>query len=258
MERSEFRAFGELLDNVYGLYGKEPTAGQKAVFFKALEGYPFGAVSAALSTHMQDAQRGRFAPLPADVVAQIDGMVEQHDGRPGAEEAWALVLRGQDEAETVVWTGEMAQAWDVARIVMPDEVGARMAFKEAYSRMTSEARRARLPAVWSVSLGHDPQRRQAAIGAAVIAGRLPASEMPPALPAPSAQPLLALEHAPSIPEGARAALRRLREKLARTQDAESLDAAEKARTQQLKDETDARVAARLAQAAPAAVAAQAA
>lgn len=251
MRDPEFNAFAAELKSVYAMYGKEPSLDQRGMFFRVLKAYPLEAVKLAFQAHMADPQRGRFAPLPADVVAQIEGMVEQ-DGRPGAEEAWALVLRGQDEAETIVWTGEMAQAWDVARIVMPDEVGARMAFKEAYSRLIGEARRARMPASWSVSLGHDPQRRHAAIGAAVIAGRLPASEMPPALPAPHAQPLLALEHAPSIPDDARAALRRLRESLARSTAEPSPDAAEKERTRRLKAEIEARVAERLA-AAPAAV-----
>ena len=42
----------------------------------------------------------------ADVVARLD------DGRPGPEQAWAMVPR--DEAQSVVWTEEMAQAYGAA------------------------------------------------------------------------------------------------------------------------------------------------
>jgi hypothetical protein len=244
MDKAEFPQFAALLDSIAGLMQKPaPEAKQAALFFKVVQELPLRAVEKALFAHMRDKDRGRFFPLPADVFAQIEGMVEEQDGRPGVEEAWALVLRGQDEAETIVWTVEMAEAWEVARVVLPDEVGARMAFKETYGRMSSEARRAHMPAVWSVSLGHDPQRRNAAIGAAVVAGRLPVSEMPLALPAPSAQPLLALEHATGIPDDARAALRRLRESLGRKAEAPSTDAAEKARTDELKAQAAALVAA---------------
>lgn len=247
MRDTDFKAFAAELDTVFSLYGKQPSADQKGMFFGALKPFPLEGVKLALQAHMRDPQRGRFAPLPADVVAQIEGMVEQ-DGRPGVEEAWALCLRGQDEAETIVWTGEMAEAWETARVVLPDEVGARMAFKETYGRLVAAARCQRLPAAWTVSLGHDPQRRALAVTQAVTAGRLPQSAMGdlPALPAPRDNTLLALEYVPSIPDKARAALRRLRERLSFRQDAETVDAAEKRRTDALKAQAAEMVAVRLA------------
>lgn len=243
MRNTEFDAFAAELKSVFSMYGKEPSLDQRGMFFKVLKAYPLEGVKLALQAHMADPQRGRFAPLPADVVAQIEGMVEQ-DGRPGVEEAWAMVLRGQDEAETIVWTGEMAEAWETARVVLPDEVGARMAFKESYARLVDAARRQRMPASWSVSLGHDPQRRALAVTQAVTAGRLPHSAMAdvPALPAPRDNTLLALEYAQGIPDDARASLRRLRERLSCRQDAETVDAAEKRRTDALKAQAAAKVA----------------
>lgn len=235
MRDCDFVPFSREIDDAFGLYGKAPTAGQKAMFFGALKAYPLEAVKLGLQAHFRDPQRGRFAPLPADVIAQIEGLVEC-DGRPGPEEAWAMVLRGQDEAETIVWTQEMAQAWAIAKPVLQagDEVGARMAFREAYGRLTDEARRLRMPAAWSASLGHDPQRRDVAIAAAVQAGRLPASELP-ALPAPAGVPLLALEGVPGIPDDAREALLRLRASLTSQSTAPSLDALQRKRTQRLKE-----------------------
>lgn len=250
MRDEQFKEFAADLEAVFKLYGKEPTADQKGLFFRVLRAFPLVAVKRGLESHMADPHRGRFAPLPADVVAQIESLIEQQDGRPGAEEAWALCLRCQDEAETIVWTAEMAQAWEVARAVLPDEIGARMAFKEAYGRMTDEARRERQPAKWSVSLGHDPQRRSVAISAAVDAGRLPPSEMPLALPAPQ-RGLMLLQYVgelaarPDAPDECRARLLEIRDRLAKQAEVPSEDADAKARTQQLKDRIAAAVAARL-------------
>ena len=244
---ADFDAFAALMDDAATLLGK-PALGDRQIglYFAALADKPMDAVRAAVLAHMRDPQRGRFMPVPADVIAQIDGMVEQQDGRPGAEEAWALALRGQDEADTIVWTAEMSQAWAVARVVLPDEVGARMAFKETYARLVAENRRARLPAVWTVSLGHDPQRRDAAIGAAVSAGRLPASEMPVALPEPRSDLTLLqyvgeLAARPDAPADCRARLLEIRERLASQGEVFSEDAFEKERTQQLKEQAAARV-----------------
>ena len=42
--------------------------------------------------------------------------IEEQDGRPGADEAWAIALGALDEADTVVWTDEMAEAFAIARV----------------------------------------------------------------------------------------------------------------------------------------------
>lgn len=96
--------------------------------------------------------------------------------RPSGDEAWAIAIRAADEAETVVWTEEIAEAW---RICLPvfrsgDEIGARMAFRSAYERITADARVVGTPARWIVSEGHDADRRIAAIQQAQTAGLLPA------------------------------------------------------------------------------------
>lgn len=96
--------------------------------------------------------------------------------RPSADEAWAIALRASDEAETVVWTEEIAQAWGVCLPVVEsgDEVGARMAFRAAYERITADAKVAGVPAKWIVSQGHDADKRAIAIERARVAGLLPA------------------------------------------------------------------------------------
>lgn len=102
----------------------------------------------------------------AEIIARID------DGRPGAEEAWAVLPF--DEATSVVWTQEMSTAFWIAQplIDQGEKVAARMAFKEAYLRLVAEAREQRTPAQWSVSLGHDKAGRQPILAAAVEKGRI--------------------------------------------------------------------------------------
>ena len=80
----------------------------------------------------------------------------------------------QDEAGSTVWTDEMAAACGVARHLLAegDRIGARMAFKEAYSRLVAQARDDGKPVRWSPSLGHDPGGREAVLQEAVRLGRL--------------------------------------------------------------------------------------
>ena len=186
MRESDAGPFVALLRDVFGLYptAKPLTEGQVAMFFRSCAAYSLEHVRAALDAHVRDPQRGRFPPVPADVIAQLQAAAED-DGRPGPEEAWAIARRATDEAATVVWTVEMSQAWAVALPLLGsrDDVGARMAFREAYQRLVAEARDAGTPPRWSASLGWDEQQRAQAIGQAVQLGYLPREELL-ALPAP--------------------------------------------------------------------------
>lgn len=212
MVEADVTPFVAMLRDVYGLYpaAKPLNDGQAAMFFRAVSAHSLAAVQQAFDAHVKDPQRGRFPPLPADVIAQIDGRAAD-DGRPGADEAWATALQARDEAASVVWTGETAQAWDVARHVLEigDEVGARMAFRDAYNRLVDEARRQRRPIDWRASLGFDPTGRAAAIEAAQVAGLL--SHAPTlALPVPDNATALFGAMPPHIRERLTALANRLR------------------------------------------------
>lgn len=214
MRECDFRAFAALLDDVAALLPPPqplgPTA--RAMFFRALAAHPLEAVQAALDAHVKDPQRGRWFPKPADLIAQLQGLASD-DGRPGAEEAWSMALVAADEDATVVWTDEMAQAWGRAQPVfaLGDRIGARMAFREAYERLTTEARAERRPVRWTASEGHDPRQRAQAIAAAVADGRLPQSEHL-ALPAPAnAMPLLLIGGTEMQSQAEREGRQRLRE-----------------------------------------------
>lgn len=186
-------------------------------WFRVLARFPLEAVRYGLDAHMADPVAGRFSPSPADVVGKIEARLAK-DGRPGAEEAWALAVQAADEQATVVWTAEMAEAFAVARLILQggDDVGARMAFREVYVRLVDAARAARLPAAWSVSEGHDLQRRALAVRSAVAQGRLaaPQAESLLSLPAPRADTLaIGQAEAGGMPQAVREALLALKYRL---------------------------------------------
>lgn len=191
MRESDYGEFAALLDGVCSLLSRGqhiPSAIHAAMWFRSLAAHDLGAVRAAFDAHVRDPQRGRFVPVPADILAQLAGAAAD-DGRPGPDEAWAIAVAGVDESATIVWTDEIAEAWGAARPIMAlgDEVGARMAFLEVYARLLRAARDAGAPVRWSASLGHDPVARDSAIAEAARLGRI--AERPAgagALPAPRA------------------------------------------------------------------------
>lgn len=213
MEDKDLKAFSSMLDAASELLssgGYKPNGTSTAIFFNALRTHSIEVVRDAFMAHCQDPQRGRFVPKPADIIHQIEGAAE-NDGRPGAEEAWSMCLPAADEARTVVWTAEMAEAWGLARVVLDagDEVGARMTFRETYSRLIASARKQRRPVEWSATLGHDEAMRADALRDAVSAGRLPLT----ALPAPSGPVagLIELVQRPrGVPEHVKAKVQALR------------------------------------------------
>lgn len=185
MHEHEFDSFCALIDGAYEMHGKTVTPKAKALFFAAMRRYSLQVVQQALSAHLVDKVSGKFPPVPAHLVAQIEGMTPG-DGRPGAEEAWALVLPALDEQETVVWTEEMQAAFELCRPVLErgDEIGARMAFKEAYSRMVVDAGRNNRPVKWQLSPGRNAAKRAQVIEQAAAVGRLPAPQTSLLLPTP--------------------------------------------------------------------------
>jgi len=209
MKATEVDEFVAMLTEVQQLYGKAPTAQQCEMWTRIMARHPLDAIRAAFDAHASDTTRGRFAPLPADILAQIEAAAHA-DGRPGAEEAWALALRAADERSTVVWTAEAAQAWGIAQPVMQvgDEVGARMAFREAYARLIAEARAKREPVRWSASLGHDQAQQDDALRIAVEAGKLPAVYLP--APRGPVAGLLELSQQRGCPEHVRQRLEAIR------------------------------------------------
>jgi bacterioferritin-associated ferredoxin len=130
--------------------------------------YPHFHVLGAL-TRCRRELRGRMTL--ADVIERLD------DGRPGPQEAWAIVAPTfANEGPTVVWTDEMAEAMGVAQ-KCGDVVAARMAFLESYRTLCQRSRDAGAPAHWTPSLGWDKNGRDGPLLDAVAAGKLPAAHI---------------------------------------------------------------------------------
>lgn len=123
-------------------------------------------------------------PLTAGAVFE---RLAEDDGRPSGDEAWAIALQSSDEAETVVWNGEIQKAMAAARPILEagDKIGARMAFREAYERIVRVNRESGIAPVWEASLGWDKERRALAIESAHNLGLLSAPQVAGLLPAPS-------------------------------------------------------------------------
>ena len=159
------------------------------VFVSDLSAYPEHQVIGALVRCRKEC-RGLLTV--SDVVSRLD------DGRPGVEEAWAMLPK--TEADSAVWTTEASQAFGVAVQLLDagDVIAARMAFKETYLRLVSQARDAGMPVEWHVSLGHDQRGREGVLARAVELGRISherAQTFAPSLPAPDKRVLKMLERA---------------------------------------------------------------
>jgi hypothetical protein len=171
MNKTDFKIFCSTwaFSQEIGVNGKELSDKAMCRVFEMLMPYPLSAVLKAFDTHNKT---NRFAPTPADLIEILESHKPRH---LGANEAWSLALKSMDEFETVVLTDEIMNARAIAWNIYADgdEIGARMAFREAYER---EIKNAGTP-TWKVSLGFDTQRREEAIRQAVDKNLLPKSEL---------------------------------------------------------------------------------
>lgn len=183
------------------LTGREFSEVAVRVMAQDLAAYPVPAVLEALARCRAEVS----APLTlAHVMARLT------DGRPGADEAWGIALDSLDERHTVITTPEIIEALAKARPVLDvgDEVGARMAFKEAYARIVAQARAEGRAVAWQASLGWDVDLRVAALREGVRAGRLAAPKAVAMLPRPPK--VGGKDEPPATPED----IQRMREALA--------------------------------------------
>lgn len=179
METADKPQFMQLLTQTMGAYSKPlPEPALLKSWWDVLAPYPLRVVAAAMAVYCDE--EDRFEPKPVAIAKRCKLM----DGRPSDDEAWAIALLSREEADTVVWTSETAEAFAICAPVLGvgDEVGARMAFKDAYNRLVTAARISGKPAKWAASLGWDMGKREAAIASAVSAGLLPAPSARALLP----------------------------------------------------------------------------
>jgi len=121
---------------------------------KGLERFPDGAVRRSTANHIMT---NNFKPQLANIVLGCHAM--QDSLWLGAEEAWALVPKS--EQETALLTKEISEALAIAQPLIDekDKIGARMAFKDAYSRLTEKSKALGRKPEYFVSLGLDQVSR---------------------------------------------------------------------------------------------------
>jgi hypothetical protein len=100
---------------------------------------------------------------------------DSNDGRPGPEEAWARMPKGERmEEDSIVWCEEERTAYGACRSLLfdGDLIGARMAFKERYQKELTEARIQRRAVQWTMSVGYDVEHRLTTLARAVQEKRM--------------------------------------------------------------------------------------
>lgn len=143
----------------------------------ALSKFPAGSVKRSAESYVLSSKyRPQLADIVNGCIAQLAG------GWLGADEAWALMPKS--ESESAMLTEEIAQAMAAAAPLLEvgDRVAARMAFRDAYTRLTDLAKiEGRLP-VFFPSFGTDASGRVTVLANAVRAGQINLERATEALP----------------------------------------------------------------------------
>lgn len=87
MQQSEKAEFGQLIRDVMAFYRQDVSPFALSVWWQACQRFDLEQVRKALTGHAMDAERGQFAPKPADLVRQLEGTATDR-----AMIAWGKVL----------------------------------------------------------------------------------------------------------------------------------------------------------------------
>jgi hypothetical protein len=179
MNKNDFDQFGPVWRAASEVYNVTPTDAALGLTFRVLEKYELYDIKVAIADYLAT---GQFPPKPADIIQRLTS----RDGRPSADEAWAIAIRSFDEYQTVVMNDDISGALEQARDIYydGDKVGARMAFKSAYDRNIGDSRREGVAVKWWPSIGFDIDGRRDALEQAVVQGLLPRAQVDKLLPAP--------------------------------------------------------------------------
>jgi hypothetical protein len=154
-------------------FGEPLTDQRQDIYFGGLADIPQDQLQVAF-------RRARYELKWFPKLAELRGLAgallgTPNDGRPGPEEAWARMPKGERmEDDSVVWCEEERVAYGACRSLLldGDQIGARMAFKERYEKELAEARSQARPAQWSMSGGYDVEHRLSTLATAVEQKRL--------------------------------------------------------------------------------------
>ena len=152
----EKNAFLTVINKTADVYDKKIQRERVSVYWDALKHRDLTDIKTALNRHIQDADRGRFFPLPADVAAQLP---KELDPWLSANEAWAACPKS--ESDSAALCHEISSALCVAQDLMDmgDMIAARMAFIEHYNRLVESAKSIGEKPKWFPSYGFDKETR---------------------------------------------------------------------------------------------------
>lgn len=153
--------------------GDEPSTQRLLVYAEDLADIPQGRLASAFQRARREYDYPKLPPVA--FIRRMAGAGAQTDGRPGPEEAWARMPKGERmEQDSIVWCEEERIAYFACRSLLldGDQIGARMAFKERYERELSEARSQRRPVRWLMSAGYDLGHRLTTLATAVQEKRM--------------------------------------------------------------------------------------
>ncbi|TXD58885.1 hypothetical protein FUT88_13505 [Ralstonia sp. TCR112] len=236
MHEQDRKEFAEVIRATFDNYHREqPMNSTLRVWWEMLAGFDMAAVRGACMRYI--ATEPKYPPTIGQLLGLLRGS-NGGDGRLGADEAWARALTGMDESETIITTPEIMAAFSIAQTVLEsgDEVGARMAFKDVYNRIVSEARAAGKPVEWQASLGWDAEKRARVVNQAVAAGFLPAPKAAALLPPPKPKTQDVYPEGLARVKAMMATLTSKREQFQRAREAES--AADRDRTAAAKQQAE--------------------
>ncbi len=153
--------------------GDEVSAERLLVYAEDLCDIPEERLASAFQRARREYEYPKLPPIA--YIRRLAGSMGESDGRPGPEEAWARMPKGERmEEDSIIWCDEERAAYAACRslLVQGDQIGARMAFKERYERELAEARAQKRAAFWSVSAGLDVEQRLITLAAGVQEKRI--------------------------------------------------------------------------------------
>jgi|HubBroStandDraft_6_1064221.scaffolds.fasta_scaffold170771_2 hypothetical protein len=154
-------------------FGEPMTEQRQEIYCHGLIGIPKNQIQTAFGRARYEL---KWFPKLAEL-RELAGILPgaPNDGRPGPEEAWARMPKGERiEEDSVVWCEEERIAYGACRSLLleGDLIGARMAFKERYEKELSDARSQAKPVRWSMSAGYNVDHRLSTLAGAVEQKRL--------------------------------------------------------------------------------------
>jgi hypothetical protein len=160
MKSSDKGEFTAIFKSAMEVYDKALSLDALNIWWATMADISIDDFRQSMTRHITTSQ---YFPKPSDILSSF-----RKNDKPGAEEAWAMIPKGEDDS--VVWTQDMAVAFGAASPLMVDGdmIGARMAFKEVYERELAK----NIPTKWITSFGRDKSGREAALQDAVSQKRL--------------------------------------------------------------------------------------